>query len=52
MLEAMGRKMAGTTLLTLIMNNMASCFEFLEGNLGSFGEYEDVPILIPHYAWP
>jgi hypothetical protein len=37
---------------TLVMNNMASRLEFLEGNPGSFRENEYIPVLIPHYVWP
>lgn len=36
--------------LTWVMNNMASCFVFLEGNQGSSGKHENIPVLVTHFA--
>lgn len=37
-----------TVLLTGILNHVAVGFELLHGNLGSLGEKENVPVLVPH----
>lgn len=34
--------------LTRVLDDMAVCLEFLHGNLGTLGEKEDIPVLVPH----
>lgn len=37
-------------LLTDILEDMAACVEFLQGDQALAWEYKDIPVLIPHVA--
>ncbi len=43
-----GLRISMASELTGILNYMAICLKLLHGNLRTFGEKENIPVLVPH----